>query len=254
MVNMSLNSKDEDKADKMIYERYHETLYSITQGDRDYEITSAGYGEWFHDCLPENKQSRILDVGCGDGKFLFFLQNKGYRNIEGLEISPQQAAEARKHIKCPIHLVDDTLAFFQEHESCYQMIVLNDVLEHIPKGKTVNFLKNILNALEPKGAVVINVPALATVTSIYCRYNDFTHEVIFTEQSLKQVLLLAGFQHIRFIKQNYLLKWRPRHLVCRLARTIWFIILRFIYLIESPSAERPKNFQTRLVVLAYRIA
>jgi len=249
---MSLNDKKVDINSQKIFERYHETFYEDLHGWRDYELTSAGYGEWYYDCLPAEKTARILDIGCGDGKFLFFLQQNGYTGIEGLELSAQQAEEARKHIKCPIHVVNDTSAFLLENPSAYQMITMNDVLEHVPKRETVSLLMAILEALQPGGSVIINVPQVSGFASFFCRYNDFTHETIFTEMSLKQVLFSAGFSDIRYIPQNWPLKWTPRHLAYRLARLLWYGILKLIYTIESPGERHPRTFQVRLVASANR--
>ena len=193
-----------------------------------------------------------MDIGCGDGKFLFFLQKNGYTGIEGIELSSQQAEEARKHIKCPVYVIDDTCAFLLEHPSTYQMITLNDVLEHVPKQEVVSFLRAVFEALQPGGNAVINVPQVSGFTSIFCRYNDFTHETLFTEMSLRQVLSLAGFSDMRFIREKWPLKFTPRHLAYRLVRLLWYIILKLIYTIESPGERHPGSFQSRLVTSASR--
>lgn len=232
--------------------KYYETFYEDLHGWRDYDLTSAGYGEWYYDCLPEDKEAKILDIGCGDGKFLFFLQQNGYTGIEGLELSSQQAEEARKHIKCPVYVIDDTCAFLWEHPSTYQIITLNDVLEHVPKKEVVSFLRAVFEALQPGGNAVINVPQVSGFTSLFCRYNDFTHETLFTEMSLRQVLSLAGFSDTRFIREKWPLKFTPRHLAYRLVRLLWYTILKLIYTIESPGEKHPGSFQSRLVASASR--
>jgi 2-polyprenyl-3-methyl-5-hydroxy-6-metoxy-1,4-benzoquinol methylase len=234
------------------FDKYHDTFYEELHVWRDYELTSAGFSEWYYDCLPTDKKAKILDIGCGDGKFLFFLHKQGYTEIEGLEIAPQQAEQARKHVEYQIHVVEDTTAFLLDHPSAYQMIAMNDVLEHVPKNETVSLLRGILKALQPDGSVVVNVPQVSGFTSIFCRYNDFTHETIFTEMSLKQVLSLAGFSDIRFITQKWPLKWTPRHLSYRFARLLWYGILKLIYTIESPGEKHPRSFQVRLVATARR--
>ena len=249
---MSSDENRVDINDKEMFEKYHETFYEDLHEWRDYELTSAGYEEWYYDCLPAHKNARILDIGCGDGKFLFFLQQQEYRAIEGLELSSQQAEEARKHVKCPIHVVEDTTAFLLDHPSTYQLISMNDVLEHVLKHETVSLLRGVLNALQPGGSLVVNVPQISGFTSIFCRYNDFTHETIFTEMSLKQVLLSAGFSNIGFIPQKWPIKWTPRHLAYRLARLLWYGILKLIYTIESPGEKHPQTFQVRLVASASR--
>ena len=251
---MRLNDEKADIDSKEIFEKYHETFYKDLHGWRDYELTSKGYGEWYYDCLPDDKNARILDIGCGDGKFLFYLCNKGYKKIEGLELSTQQAEEARKYVRCPIHAVGDTSPFLKKSVNTYQMITLNDVLEHVPKKDTVNFLKDICGAIKPGGIAVINVPQVSGLTSLFCRYIDFTHQTLFTEMSLKQVLLTAGFSNVKFIPQRWPLKWTPRHLTYRLARLLWYRILKLIYTIESPGEKHPSCFQVRLVASASRPA
>ena len=110
----------------------------------------------------------------------------------------------------------------------------------------------MLGALQPGGNAVINAPQVSGFRSLFCRYADFTHETIFTEMSLKQVLSLAGFSSIRFIRQKWPLKLTPRHLAYRLVRSLWYAILKLIYTIESPSEKHPSSFQTRLVASASR--
>jgi 2-polyprenyl-3-methyl-5-hydroxy-6-metoxy-1,4-benzoquinol methylase len=239
-------------SEKELYDKYHETFYKDLHGWRDYELTSKGFGEWYYDCLSTDKRARILDIGCGDGKFLFFLQQSGYTQIEGLELSSRQAEEARKHVKCPIHVVDQTLAFLEKHPSTYDVITMNDVLEHVIKQETLSFLQEAFKAIIPGGNIIINVPQVSGFTSLYCRYNDFTHETLFTELSLKQLLLSAGFSDIRFIPQKWPLKWTFRHLAYRLARLIWYGILKLIYTIESPGERHPSSFQVRIVACARR--
>jgi 2-polyprenyl-3-methyl-5-hydroxy-6-metoxy-1,4-benzoquinol methylase len=234
------------------FENYHETFFKDLHGCKDYELTSQGYGEWYYDCLPEDKTAKILDIGCGDGKFLFFLQQKGYQKIEGLELSNSQADAARTRVNCPVHVVDDTDSFLLDSTNTYQMITMNDVLEHVPKQKSVEFLKTVRDAINPGGILVVNVPQMSGLTSLYCRYDDFTHQTLFTEMSLKQVLLSAGFSNVKFIPQKWPLKWTPRHLLYRFARKLWHFILKLIYTIELPGEKHPISFQGRLVASASR--
>ena len=183
--------KKTDNDSKEIFEKYHETFYKDLHGWRDYELTSKGYGEWYYDCLPVEKNARILDIGCGDGKFISFLQRKGYTGVEGMELSSQQAEEARKNVKCPIHEVDDAAPFLREKTNTYQMITMNDVLEHVPKQETVSFLKSIHGAINPGGVLVVNVPQVSGLTSIFYRYNDFTHQTLFYRNVSKTSIIFS---------------------------------------------------------------
>ncbi len=239
----------EDKGNPC-FQRYYETFYKDLHEWRDYEKVSKGFAEWYHDCLPSNREAKILDIGCGDGKFLFFLRKNGYTHIEGLEMSTHLADFTAKQVGCPVHVVSDTIEFLGCHPGRYDTICMNDVLEHIPKPAMISFLSAIGESLKPGGNLVVNVPQASGFTSLYCRYNDFTHETLFTEMSLRQVLRLAGFGDIRFVKENWPLKLTPRHLAYRFARAVWFLLLKLIYFIEQPGEIHPRNFQIRIVASA----
>jgi SAM-dependent methyltransferase len=249
-VNTNNRLGEENK--NLCFQRYYDSFYKGLHEGQDYEKSSAGYAEWYHDCLPSDREARILDIGCGDGKFLFFLKRNGYVRAEGLELSPCLADIAGKRVGCPVHVVDDTIDFLSLNRGRYGTVTMNDVLEHIPKSDTISFLAAVRESLMPGGNLVVNVPQASGFTSLYCRYNDFTHETLFTEMSLRQVLLLAGFSDIRFIKEKWPLKLTPRHLSYRFSRWVWFLLLRLIYRIEQPGEIHPRSFQVRIVASATR--
>lgn len=237
---------------KEIFDKYHETFYKALHGWRDYEKSSKGFSMWYYDCLPADKKAKILDIGCGDGRFLFFLKQNGFTEIEGLELSPRAAELAVKNVNCPVRIVNDTIAYLNENPEQFQSITMNDVLEHIDKNETIQFLSAARKALAPGGNIVVNVPQVSGLSSLYCRYIDFSHQILYTEMSLKQVLMLAGFEEIRFIKERWPFKLTPRHIAYRLVRLIWYSILKFIYFVEQPSEILPRHFQIRLVASATR--
>src|SRR5439155_26972464 len=46
--------------------------------------------------LPADKQARILDLGCGYGEFLCFLQKEGYQNAAGIDLNRRQLDAAER--------------------------------------------------------------------------------------------------------------------------------------------------------------
>jgi 2-polyprenyl-3-methyl-5-hydroxy-6-metoxy-1,4-benzoquinol methylase len=234
------------------FQGYYESFYKGLHAWRDYEKVSAGYAEWYYDCLPSNREAKILDIGSGDGKFLFFLRQRGYPNIEGLELCAPLADLTVKRLGCTVHVVSDTCEFLARNPVRYDSICMNDVLEHVPKTDTIAFLTAAGKSLMPGGNLVVNVPQAVGFSGLYSRYNDFTHETLFTEMSLRQVMLIAGFRDIRFIEEKWPLKLTPRHLAFRFARWVWFLLIRLIYFIENPGEIHPRSFQARIVVSATR--
>ena len=150
--------------EKLCFQRYYDSFYKGLHEWRDYEKTSSGYAEWYHDCLPSEREARILDIGCGDGKFLFFLKQKGYAQMEGVELSAPLAEIARQRTGCSVHVVGDTIAFLGRNRTCYDTVTLNDVSEHIPKTEIIHFLADVRESLVPGGNVVVNVPQVSGVS------------------------------------------------------------------------------------------
>jgi len=231
------------------FDRYSETCFDQTLRGKDFELIARGFAEYYHDCLPSDRSAPILDVGCGAGHFLRFLEISGYIHGEGIEVSAQQAERARRRVSLPVH-VGDVGDFLEKRRGHYQVITLNDVLEHIRKDQTVSFLRTLRVGLDDGASLVVNVPQAAGLTTAFYRYNDFTHRLVFTELSLRQVLLMADFQEVRFVREKWPVKWTPRHLSYRLVRWVWYRLLRLIYFIEMPGEKPPSAWQTRIVAVA----
>jgi SAM-dependent methyltransferase len=162
--------------------------------------------------LPADKQARILDVGCGWGYNLMTLWCAGYRALEGVDISAEQAAIGNRAAggRVAIHCADGA-EFLAQREACYDLITLVSVLEHIPAGQVVPFLRLIHRALAPGGWVLVYVPNLANLTTLWIHYSDLTHVTGFTELSVQQALDQAGFEDHRFVPAagRQLSAWRP---------------------------------------------
>ncbi|WP_166482318.1 class I SAM-dependent methyltransferase [Scytonema sp. UIC 10036] len=112
-------------------------------------------GKWEHqvainfipaDCL-------VLEVGCGNGKFLEILEQKGINYI-GLELNDDAVRDAQKIGLC---VQNQTI---QEHAKInadkYDIVCLFQVLEHIVEVES--FLKACIAVLKPGGKLIIGVP------------------------------------------------------------------------------------------------
>jgi len=153
-----------------------------------------------------DKDSPILDLGCGMGQWLMTLVERGYTAVEGVEISPQQY-QACSDIGLKVYLVEDTIQFLVQHEYHYALITMFDVLEHIPKGIAIDLLCQVQKALRGKGKLVCTVPNANSIVGGRWRYSDWTHRTSFTEDSLQYVLLLAGFSNVRVCEPRVVPRW-----------------------------------------------
>jgi cyclopropane fatty-acyl-phospholipid synthase-like methyltransferase len=152
----------------------------------------ATFRAYFRHLLPEDKGAKILDVGCGYGPFLYFLQKEGYWNACGVDISPEQV-EAARHLGIDHVYCEDLLTFLHAHFNTFGCITAFDVIEHFPKEEVLELLDAIHQALQSGGTFIMQVPNGASPFHGTIQYADFTHEVAFTRESVVQVLSAAGF-------------------------------------------------------------
>ena len=95
------------------------------------------------------KTGKILDIGCGNGFFLKFMQEQGWEGL-GIEISPL----ARKNaLTLGVKTQEDFRGL--EYEK-YDVIMLRFILEHL--RNPLPFLKKVKKYLKTRGILITIVP------------------------------------------------------------------------------------------------
>lgn len=182
-----------------IYKRYVDT-YSQVYRKKDYLVEfshrSALYELNYKTLLPQNKESKILELGSGPGYFLRYLLDKGYKNAFGVDVSGQQTESA---LQLGINNVAqcDLFGFLMNTSDTYDLICSFHVFEHLFKDEILNLLDLIYKKLNKNGVLFVEVPnAGSPLLGGQGRYGEFTHEVGFTPSSLKEILLITGFNNV----------------------------------------------------------
>ncbi len=100
--------------------------------------------------------AHVLDIGCGSGRDLLWLAEKGFHPT-GFEASPGLAALARQNANCPVIEGDFETYDFSTHQA--DAILMSGALVHLPHTQMEAALKNILQALKagPEAPVYLSV-------------------------------------------------------------------------------------------------
>lgn len=147
--------------------------------------------------LPENKEARILDIGCGFGQILAELRKMGYKNISGADRSDESVGHCTG-IGLDVKKIGDVQELFDDGQK-YDFVIMTHVIEHIEKNRIIETLRNIKILLAEGGGLYLTTPNAQANTGSYWMFEDFTHTTIFTGGSLLYVLKAAGFSDIAFI-------------------------------------------------------
>ncbi len=178
------------------FDTYLSTLYSHLPND----LSPAGlaratqhYRKQMGSFLPQDKDLPILEIGCGSGGFLRSCAEMGHRQVEGIDISPEQVQFCRERGLEDV-VCSDGSSYLEQRDTAYGAIVMSDVLEHIPREEVHSLLARIHSSLLPGGRLIVRVPNLSNPLNLRTRYVDLTHELGFTLESLAQVFEQHGFQ------------------------------------------------------------
>lgn len=157
------------------------------------ERAAADYGRQFGRFLPADPDAPILELGCGVGGFLDCCRQRGYRRVQGVDLSAEQVAFCRRRGFEQVEQAD-ALEYLRDSADSFALIVMSDVLEHVPRPEVVPLLRAAARRLDPGGRLIVRVPNLSNPLNLRTRYVDFTHESGFTQESLAQVLRMAALE------------------------------------------------------------
>lgn len=236
-------------ARKRIYNAYRST----TSGNpyREKVMPLAGqirqYRQRWRRFLPTDHSIRILDVGCGSGEFLLFLQQEGFHNCSGVDLSQEQIDLARQRGLSNVH-VADALEYVSKDRVGYRVVNLQNILEHLTREELFEWMDGVVTALEPGGLVYGVVPNSKSLLSARVRYADITHETSFTPESLRQLFVAVGLRPIAILEHGPLV----HNFVSALRFVVWQLV-RFsiwIALVAEGADHRDRVYTQNMMFVA----
>ena len=180
-----------DQAVKKIYE----TGFDSKLDSHPLEPSLAKHKAYLVSFEKYRQTTRLLDVGCFTGNFLWAAREAGWE-VQGTEISEEAINYARNKRGLDVykHNFIDGLGPFEA--DTYDVITLFDVIEHV--SNPVANLEVLLKLLRPGGLLLLDTPnfnsplrwVLEKKWSIFFPW----HRYYFTQGSLSHLLVAAGFE------------------------------------------------------------
>jgi len=227
-----------EKFKEKIYASYVSTHNVHLYGKNTLARIAALFPAWRHyfsKHLPAGKDALILDMGCGDGNFVYWLHQEGYKNTNGIDISQEQINSGKSMGIDKLQCVD-MMQFLNENHTKYDLIIARDVIEHFTRNEVFEILPLVNKNLKEGGRFIMQVPNGQGIfyTSIF--YGDYTHEMAYTASSVNQVILNTGFRKSACYPTGPV----PHGLVSSIRFVLWKLLLlriRLWKMIETGSGS-----------------
>ena len=216
-----------------MYQAYVSTHFGYVGSlkPEEYKFLVPVYRKRFAPFLPKDKQAQICDLACGSGHFLYFLQQEGYANTCGIDISPEQVEQTQqmgvRNIVC-----GNILDFLKDKKETFDLISAHAIIAHFTKDELLTFFDLVYQALKPGGRFLVTTVNASSLFGAGMIYMDFTHEISFTPGSLAQVYRVCGFRNFQVVGEKPEV-YDLRSLVRRVLWEIVAFILKGYFKIEK---------------------
>jgi 2-polyprenyl-3-methyl-5-hydroxy-6-metoxy-1,4-benzoquinol methylase len=107
-------------------------------------------------CLNGANRGKLLDLGCGDGRFLAMMRDAGW-DVKGVEPDPAAARTAQQEFGISVTTLEDG----RLPDESFDAITLSHVIEHV--HDPVALLSECRRLLKPEGRAVIVTPNIGSL-------------------------------------------------------------------------------------------
>jgi len=228
------------------FDTFWEAPENVDAGYRSFmKFYKRNYGKY----LPKDKHSKILVISCGPGYFVNLLIKEGYQDVLGIDSDDDKLQHALKRgLSC---VQENAFAFLEENNTPFDMIFVEQEINHLTKDEIINFLHLCRQSLSESGVLTIHsLNGANPITGSEALAQNFNHYNTFTDYSLTQILEYTGYSNIQvFPLHLYIFYENPINyigLVFDLALNVFFRLCFIFY------GKKNKIFSKKIGAVAYK--
>ncbi|GAX60284.1 SAM-dependent methyltransferases [Candidatus Scalindua japonica] len=196
-----------DDVRRLIRVKFYNYPCSLEDKDRNISVSKRIFSWLFYltyrsrlDIIPFTGEGKILDLGCGNGRFLSTMRKFGWQTY-GVEKNPTASRYARDELHLDVKTGE--LLHYQFESSSFDTVTMWHSLEHLYDPLCT--LKEIGRVLNNNGQLIVAVPNIDSfVAKVFKTYwyglQLPIHLIAFTPGSITKMLNQAGFD----VKKIYL--------------------------------------------------
>lgn len=151
------------------------------------------------------KKNDIIEIGGGEGELSHNLVKLGYNVVLFIEpdlIKYRRASRLLPNINCLNQSIESIDIKKINSKSACVTVIMQDVIEHIPKINQKNFFEELTLKYE-KVNLIGRTPNLKSPFGLRNSFGDNTHIYRFTDKSLREFLKDLGFIDIIISSEPY---------------------------------------------------
>lgn len=179
------------KKSKIFFDRVAETNYGNSEKLDKYILKNIDIDD----------EITVLDLGCGDGRFLEKLRDLNSNNVlYGLDISEKmlEIASSKKIKRCEFSLGDSK--YLPYDDGSIDLIVCLNSFHHYSTPDLT--LKEIKRVLSLNGKVIIGdiftLPIIREIINLYLPYSMSGDYKMYSKKSLDKIFSIEGFENQKF--------------------------------------------------------
>ncbi len=215
------------------FKNYHNTRFSYNQNRE--EIWRAIIQRYLQKHIPQD--SVVLDLGAG---YCTFINNIKAKEKHALDVSEVTRKHADKGVKVHCRSCVNMSIF---KTSYFDVIFASNIFEHLPKDDFEKCLAEVRRVLKKGGILIVVQPNFRYAYRKY--FDDYTHQIIFTDISLCDLLRSNDFAIIKKIP-----RFMPFSMESRLLKPLSRLRIPLNLILKIYFTLPIKPFASQMLVIA----
>ncbi len=176
---------------------------------RERDVLSPHIAQVIKIFIKNNNLKNVLDVGCGTGRLVKFLNQAGFA-ATGCD-SQKKALKIAKKINNSKVIIEASATKLPFGNNSFDLVTAISVIEHLTRDEVSQFIAEAARVLKTGGFIFLITPNFASPIRViqgknWFGYRDPTHITFFTPGSLSRILKSHRFSKIKF---NFKIAYQP---------------------------------------------
>ena len=191
----------------------------------DWQKRSGKFNRELGAFLSKDLNAKIIELGCSTGQVIAWLHSLGFSNASGIDIDK---SAIKQGLKSGVKNIEqcDLLFFLQNYQHAdVDLFILRDVAEHFSKDQLENVMSLMIQKLKIGGKIFIKTLNAQSPVANFMLHGDWTHQILFTKDSLAQLANMSGQLIVRTIIGDPIKRFSKREILLKIV----FLIYRATY-------------------------